>query len=561
MTELTLENVEKMLRGLAPAQLDEIRAAAKPFTDKPWLPQPGPQTEAFNSEADETLYGGAVGGGKTDLLLGLATTAHKRSVIFRQQSVDLTGLWERLGEIVPNPLKQDASRKTMRTKDGRLIETGHLELPGSERAHMGRARDFYGFDEAALLDEMRVNFVIQWLRSTDQGQRKRIVFATNPPIPAIKDGVMTDVAVGDWLLRWFAPWVDDTAPNPAKTGELRWCFMRAEGDRLATIWVPGPGCYDPETGEATPDATPQDIEDGKVSVAKSRTFIRSLLKDNAFLTGTGYAEKMSGTPEPLKSMLLRGDFTIKGADHPMQVIPTEWLLLAEERWKAREWNEVKRLRQIVLAADVAQGGVDTTIIAPLYETDYFDELITAPGNKTPTGVEVMTMLLMERMDGSLVVLDGTGGWGGSTRDLLSTHHKIEAEMHVSSKTDGSWTPDLVYKYSNLRTKMWWEFRLALDPQSGFDVCLPPNARLRAQLTAPHFGLKGKVLEIESKDALRTRLNSSTDEADAVLMAWQYRDQALSALMNPVDDIVERLNGRTGKNAGNPVDEYDPLKGW
>lgn len=562
MTELTLEAVEAMLRGLPPERLDEIKKAAASFMDRCWLPQPGPQTEAFDSLADETLYGGAAGGGKTDLLLGLATTQHKRSVIFRQQSVDLVGLWERLQEIVPNPLKQDAQRKSMKMRDGRTIETGHLELPGSERAHMGRARDFYGFDEAALLDEMRVNFVIQWLRSTDPNQRKRVVFATNPPIPEIKDGVMTDVAVGDWLLRWFAPWVDDTYRNPAKPGELRWCFMKAEGDRLTTVWVDGPGCYDPETGEPRPNATQDDIEGGRVAVAKSRTFIRSLLKDNAFLKGTGYAEKMSGTPEPLKSMLLRGDFTIKGADHPMQVIPTAWVLAAEERWDERPWSEVKKLRQLVLAGDIAQGGVDTTILAPLYETDYFDELITQPGSNTPTGVEVQQLVLLERLDQSLVVLDGSGGWGGSTRDLLSTNQGIVCEMLNSSECDGSWTPDMLYKYLNLRAKMWWEFRLALDPKSGFDICLPPNTRLRAQLTAPHFIIKSKTLQIEEKKAVRKRIGSSTDEADAVLMAWQYRDQALARIINPVDDLVERLNGRTGSSRRGEAQELDdPLKGW
>ena len=35
-----------------------------------WVPQPGPQSMAYDSRADITFYGGAAGGGKTDLLLG-----------------------------------------------------------------------------------------------------------------------------------------------------------------------------------------------------------------------------------------------------------------------------------------------------------------------------------------------------------------------------------------------------------------------------------------------------------------------------------------------------------
>src|SRR5690606_20344629 len=179
--------------------------------------------------------------------------------------------------------KNDVKRR-MVTKDDRLIEGGHLDAPGSERAWMGRPHDLIAFDEAAQLAEMRVIFVLQWLRSTLAGQRKRVVFATNPPIPEFDDaGNLVDRGLGEWLKRWFAPWIDDLYPNPAEPGELRWCFMRAEGDRQVTVWVDGPGCYDTMTGEHLPDATQEDVDKGRVSVAKSRTFIRSLLTDNVFL--------------------------------------------------------------------------------------------------------------------------------------------------------------------------------------------------------------------------------------------------------------------------------------
>lgn len=558
--ELTLDSLEEMLRNSSPKQLKAHQANILPIFMR-WAPQPGPQSDAYFSKADELLYGGAAGGGKSDLLLGLATTAHERSVIFRSQSVDLSSLWERLTTIVPADqcAKTDSVRKAMKTKDGRTIEGGHLDAPGSERAWMGRAHDLIGFDEAALLDEMRVNFVGQWLRSTTPGQRKRIVFATNPPIPEIKDGVMTDTAVGDWLLRWFAPWIDNTFANPAKEGELRWCYMVAEGDRLTTIWVAGPGYYDLKTGLKV-EATEDDINKGLVASARSRTFVKSLVKDNVFLKGTGYVEKLSSTPEPLRSMLLLGDFTVKGEDHPFQIVPTQWVLQAQERWRNRHWEEVKRLRQLVLAGDIAQGGLDTTVLAPLYETDYFDELITAPGSDTPTGEEVLSLLITERLDNSLIVLDGQGGWAGSTRDLLRRDQGIDAEMFISSGTDGSWTDNMLYKFLNNRAKMWWRFRMALDPKSQHDICLPPSVRLRAQLTTPHYIVKGKTLQVESKEEIRKRINSSTDEADAVLMAWEFRDQALVAVMNPVDDFVERLNGRSGRDR-QPAELDDPRGAW
>ena len=49
-----------------------------------WVPNPGPQAQAFLCEADELFYGGEAGGGKTDLGIGLALSAHKRSLLLRR---------------------------------------------------------------------------------------------------------------------------------------------------------------------------------------------------------------------------------------------------------------------------------------------------------------------------------------------------------------------------------------------------------------------------------------------------------------------------------------------
>lgn len=565
--DITLQGLTSLIKDMEPEEINQLKRLASSSLQKPWVPQPGPQAQAYYSEADELLYGGAAGGGKSDLIIGLATTAHSRSLVFRSQSVDLGGFWDRLREVVPECISKDDNKKKLVTADRRLIECGHLEKPGSERNWMGRPHDLIAFDEAAQLDELKVEFVIRWLRSTKEGQRKRVVMATNPPVPEIRDGQYTDTGLGDWLMRWFAPWLDERYENPAVPGELRWCIMKSEGDRLVTLWVDGPGWYDPNTGEPRPDATEEDKETGRVAAARSRTFIKSLLKDNAFLAGTGYAERLSSTPEPLKSMLLNGDFTVRGEDHPHQVIPTAWVLAAEERWKEKPLDEIMKLRQLVLYADIAQGGADTTCIAPLMEHDYYDELITMPGSSTPTGREVAALLLEERLDNSLIALDATGGWAGSTEATLRERHGIrDIELHTVSKRDGSAPPDMpMYFYHNLRAKMWWEFRLALDPKSSYRIALPPRARLRTQLTAPHFSIRGKELIVESKDDLRKRLGTSTDEADCVLGAWQYRDQAILRRLRNNPDLITRLNAPSGGRPTDPAtaspEEYDPRGDW
>src|SRR5262245_65243607 len=164
---------------------DEVAAATRPIRPLPelWRPEPEnkAQVAAYHSKADLLLYGGAAGGGKTDLLIGLALTAHQRSVIFRGAYVDLRGVEERLIEILGSRDGYNATDMALR-RGGRLVEFGALEKPGSEFGWQGRPHDFIGFDEGAQLAEAKVRFVMGWLRSTVESQRCRAVIASNPPV-------------------------------------------------------------------------------------------------------------------------------------------------------------------------------------------------------------------------------------------------------------------------------------------------------------------------------------------------------------------------------------------
>src|SRR5580700_8904394 len=90
MTDALLE-LERLLEGIDEKTANELLAEELAMK---WLPNPGPQTEAYLSQADLLLYGGA-GGGKTDLIVGLALSEHKRIVIFRRAFGELSDIAER----------------------------------------------------------------------------------------------------------------------------------------------------------------------------------------------------------------------------------------------------------------------------------------------------------------------------------------------------------------------------------------------------------------------------------------------------------------------------------
>lgn len=490
MTDV-LADLEALISGMPEGEKAELDRLLEPELKSAWLPNPGPQTSAYESRADILLYGGAAGGGKTDLLLGLALTKHERSVIFRRAYVDLRGVEERLIGMIGSRDGYNGADMILR-RDGRLLEFGALEKPGAEFSWQGRPHDLIGFDEGAQLAEAKVRFVMGWLRTTTAGQRCRVVIASNPPIGG----------EGEWLVRWFAPWLDDLYPNPAAPGELRWAVTDASGE---TVWVDGPGVH---------------VVGGQELEALSRTFIPARLDDNPYLSGTNYRAQVQSLPEPLRSKLLEGDFLAGAEDAENQVIPSAWVEAAQARWNTERPSE----RMLAIGVDVAQGGVDETVLAPLYG-NWFSELIKKPGVDTKNGPSVAALVIEHMRDKCHVAIDMTGGWGGSARDHLEAQGIKVYPVVFSSGTDAM-TKDRQLEFLNVRAEMYWKFREALDPVSGDNIALPPDRRLKAQLCAPTWKLRGKSIVIESKEDLRKRLGASTDDADAVVMAWHRRGHAM-----------------------------------
>lgn len=503
--------------------LDELDGAGKKEFDRLfaqelsalWLPDARnePQTTAYHSKADLMLYGGAAGGGKTDMLLGVAVTQHKRSVIFRKQATDLRDVSERLLAIVGGRDGWNGVEKVLR-RDDQIIEFGHLEKPGSEEGWRGRPHDFIGFDEGAQLQKTKVQFVLGWLRSTSPGQRCRAIIASNPP--------STDE--GAWLLEWFAPWLDPGFPNKAANGELRWA-VSAPNKEGTTVWLAdnSPVIFeDPETHRR---ATDEEIalDDPRIVTPLSRTFIPSLLANNPYLAKTGYRAQLQSMPEPLRTQLLTGDFLSGRQDHERQVIPTAWIDAAMSRWTANP----PRCPMTAMGVDVAAGGDDQTVIAVRYG-GWFGNLVKKAGSECREPTPVAAAILNCRRDQCPVIIDLGGGFGGDALGLLE-RQGIPCTGYLGNRPSNATTKEGHLKFYNRRAEDWWRLREELDPNQEFGsaIALPPDPQLKADLSSPRIKDMSSTrgILIEEKADIKKRLGRSTDAGDAVVMALNEGSKA------------------------------------
>jgi hypothetical protein len=452
-----------------------------------WVPQPGPQLAAFVSEADQVLYGGAAGGGKTSLGIGLALTAHRRTLFVRRERAQLGPVVDEIATIVGTRDGLNANDAVWRLPDGRQIQFGGVANLGDEVRYQGSPRDLLVLDEAANILESQARFLLGWLRTVEPGQRCRALICSNPP----------GNSEGEWLVRWYAPWLDPGFPVQAKPGELKWVAM-VDG---AEQWVDGPEPF---------------VHRGETIKPISRTFIPSRVFDNRYLADGDYVRQLQALPEPLRSMMLLGSFTAGREDGRFQVIPSAWIRAAQERWRSRRPEGA----MTSLGVDVARGGRDRTVLTPRWGT-YFGEQIVVPGSGTPDGPSVAALVMQHRTDAALVNIDVIG-IGSSVYDHLRGVLGGSAVPMNSAEATPAKDKSGQLGFANRRAEWWWRMREALEPATGEGLAIPPDPGLFADLAAPTWKLTARGVLIELKEDIVKRLGRSPDKGESLVYAFAVR---------------------------------------
>jgi hypothetical protein len=538
-----LEEIEATLAALDPEKRAEVeRLAFQGTRDMIWVPNPGPQTDAYFSPADLLYYGGGVGGGKSQLLVGLAINEHRISRLFRRQMVDIYGeggMVPAMAQILKGRAGLDRHHVWTVPGKGNKVEFGAFKNDREADDYQGRAADFLGFDEGVQLLQHLIKLLMTWNRpgpGVPSTQRCRAVIASNPPLSH----------EGLWIFEMFGPWLDDRHSNPAKAGELRY-FIDDKGHDI----------------EVEKDFT-KTIVDGRgneiVVAAKSRTFIPASVVDNPDLMDANYASQVAQMPGKFQAALM-GQFSAALEDDALQIIPTEWILAAQARWRAREGGEIGPMTDIGVDVSMslsekegqnqASRQNDRFVVAPLHHV-FFAEPVVRPGESIKRPSDGAAAVIAVARDAPRIKIDMGGGYGSGVFEHLESNDFNVVGM-LGAGASHAMDRERRWSFKNKRAEWIWRFREALDPVHGDGVALPPGREIIAELACHRLKYplqERRIIEVEEKREIVKRLGRSPDIGEAMIYAWAEPD---------LDQLRQRKTG--GPGAGHQAHSASVQRGY
>ena len=269
----------------------------------PWRAQPGPQLTAIqHHDIDELFYGGAVGGGKSDYLLGDFAQdvpspwgKHWHGILFRQTYGELEELIKRSQEMYPDwfpGCEWHGTDKTWYWPNGATLKLRYLESAADWMRYWGHQYTWIGWDELPNWLDLSAYIKMKVrLRSAHHVPNKRVRATGNPGGPA---------------------------HHAVKA------YFRIDQHPLGGVAFEGDG-------------------------GMKRMFVRSRLVDNKILTDSDphYANRLAGLPGDLARALLDGDWNViagaffdcwSSSKHIVKpfTMPEHWL-----RFRSMDWGSAR----------------------------------------------------------------------------------------------------------------------------------------------------------------------------------------------------------------------------
>jgi predicted phage terminase large subunit-like protein len=240
-------------------------------------PQPGPQYDFVQSNADIVIYGGAAGGGKSFGLLLDPLRHHNNpdfgGVIFRKTSVQVRnegGLWDESSKLYTLfGARPREAVLSWRFPSGMSMSFGNLEYEKDVFNYQGAQIPWIGFDELTHFSESQFFYMLSRNRSAS-GVRPRIRCTCNPDPDS-------------WVRRFIDWWIDQEGyALRERAGKTRW-FIRVNdqlvwGDSKEAIY----SMYGDKV-EIQPKSVcfiPAKLEDNKILMQMDPAYLGNLLALN-----------------------------------------------------------------------------------------------------------------------------------------------------------------------------------------------------------------------------------------------------------------------------------------
>jgi len=284
----------------------------------------------------------------------------------------------------------------------------------------------------------------------------------------------------------------DSAEGAFSTGDAYWLAYSTPGEpvgRFYEIQSRKPGYQDWKVRHVTLDEcikagriSPKWVEDRKVQ----------------------WGEKSAA----FKNRVL-GEFASSDEDG---IISLAWVERANQRWL--EWNESEKKESFTsLGCDIARSGEDKTVLAARFE-NVIGELrrYSIADTMEVTGLIASAMSIYKKGIAAIDII----GIGAGVFDRLREMRISASAFNASERTEWRDRSNEL-GFINCRAAAWWNLRELLQND---EIALPPDDKLIGDLTAPKWRVSsGGKIQIESKDDIKKRLGRSTDDGDAVVMAF------------------------------------------
>lgn len=219
-----------------------------------------------------------------------------------------------------------------------------------------------------------------------------------------------------------------------------------------------------------------------------------------------------GEDDPFYTQQVLGDFM---ADDLNSLIPHAWVIAANERWE-----NTKPVGPVThLGVDVARHGKDETVIGSRHGM-YVNEFELEPSKQDTHTTATRIAEHLRKYPYATAVID-SDGMGVGVYDMLNSEG-LNVEPFFGAPKPTHWRDSTgIREAYNTRTAAWWNLRELLEPPNA-TICLPPDEKLLADLTAPKLvaTLNGQ-LRLEKKEQTKKRIGRSPDRGDCcVYLCWE-----------------------------------------